>query len=184
MTTQDTYLAECFPEPPLIAYKRQRNIRDLLIKAKVFPIPRAYPKRQINGMKKCGRQCVICSYIMEGNTIKTNQFSWKIKKNLNCLTHNIVYMIQCEKSNCKLRYIAESERKLQDRISEHIGYIRTKKLNKATGEHFNLPGHSLADMKATIIEKVKSPDTLYRKERERYHINKFNTYHQGINKKP
>ena len=37
MTTQDPYLQEVFPEPPLIAYKRQKNISDYIIRAKVPP---------------------------------------------------------------------------------------------------------------------------------------------------
>ena len=67
-------------------------------------------------------------------------------------------MIQCTKENCQLRYIGESERALYERLSEHIGYIRTNK--EATGEHFNTEGHTLGDMRPTIIEKVKSQDPL------------------------
>ena len=33
MTTSDPYLAELFPDPPLIAYKRPTNIKDFLIRA-------------------------------------------------------------------------------------------------------------------------------------------------------
>ena len=88
------------------------------------------------------------------------------------------------KENYQLKYIGESEREMKDRISEHVGYIRTKKINEATGEHFNLPGHSLAHMKVTILEKVKSQEELYRKERESFHIRRFNTFYRGINKKP
>ena len=36
-------------------------------------------------------------------------------------------MIECNLETCKEKYIGESERTLKDRISEHIGYIRTKK---------------------------------------------------------
>ena len=46
----------------------------------------------------------------------------------------------------------------------------------------NLPGHSLAKMKITIIELVKKNDIMYRKEREKYFINKFNSYYQGLNR--
>ena len=56
--------------------------------------------------------------------------------------------------------------------------------NITTGNHFNLPGHSEKNMLFTIIEQVKQNDTFYRKEREEYHINKFNTFYQGLNKKP
>ena len=64
-------------------------------------------------------------------------------------------MIECDISNCKKRYIGETERTLKDRLSEHIGYIKTKKLEKSTGNHFNQPGHSVANMTALVLEKVK-----------------------------
>ena len=74
-------------------------------------------------------------------------------------------MIECQKQFCKQKYIGETERELRERISEHRGYIYNKILSQATGAHFNLPGHSLSDMMVTILEKVKSQDELYRKER-------------------
>ena len=49
-------------------------------------------------------------------------------------------------------------------------------MTQPTGHHFNLPGHSLADFKVLIIEKVKKKDTLYRQEREHYLIKKFDTF--------
>ena len=55
-------------------------------------------------------------------------------------------------------------------------------LNVWTGDLFNLPGHSMANVKITILEQVKKPDIMYRKEREKYFINKFNTYCQGLNR--
>ena len=51
-----------------------------------------------------------------------------------------------------------------------------------TGAHFNLPGHSVSDLSATVLERVKINDISYRKEREKYLINHFNTYYQGINR--
>ena len=45
-----------------------------------------------------------------------------------------------------------------------------KKISEATGEHFNLPGHSHTDMKFTIIEQVKSLDPIYARETEKLHI--------------
>ena len=82
------------------------------------------------------------------------------------------------------RYIGETHREPRERISEHRGYIHNKVTNQATGHHFNLPGHSLSDMKVMVIEKVKINDESYRKERESYHIRKFNTYYRGINRRP
>ena len=98
---------------------------------------------------------------------------------VNCHSRN---MIPCTTENCQLRYIGESECSLYDRLSEHIGYIRTNK--EAPGKHFNKEGHTLRDIRATVIEKVKSQEPIYRKKREAHHIRRFNTFFKGINSKP
>ena len=50
MTSQDQYMKEVFPEPPLTAFRRQKNIRDLLIRAKVPLAPKAHEQRKQRGM--------------------------------------------------------------------------------------------------------------------------------------
>ena len=84
----------------------------------------------------------------------------------------------------KKRYIGETNREVKERIKEHIGYAKNNKTLYATGEHFNLPGHTYQNMKFTIVEKVKKQDIIYRQEREKYFIQKFNTFYDGINKMP
>ena len=183
MVTQNQYLAECFPEPPLTAFKRPRNIRELLIRAKVPPPPSSREQRALKGMAKCSFNCSACPYVIPGRNIKIDKRStWKINKKLNCNTFNAVYMIECEKDNCKERYIGESKRSIKYRIADHRGYVVNKHVDKATGAHFNLPGHSLNHMKFTILEQVKVNSDMYRKERERYFINKFDTYNRGLNR--
>ena len=54
MLGQDPYLGEVFPDPPLVAYKRQRNIRDNLIKSSI-PNLNTKEHRITPGMKKCGK---------------------------------------------------------------------------------------------------------------------------------
>ena len=61
--------------------------------------------------------------------------------------------------------------------------MNRKVLSQPTGQHFNLPGHDISDMKISILEKVKKSDKIYREEREKYLIALFNTYYKGINKK-
>ena len=134
-------------------------------------------------MKKCQKPCHACPFINEKKTIKKDKYIWKINTNVNCETRNVIYMIECNLDKCKKRYIGETDRKLKERITEHKGYINNKILSQPTGQHFNLPGHSISNMKIAIIEKVKKPDTFYRKEREKYHIRKFNTFYEGMNKK-
>ena len=83
-----------------------------------------------------------------------------------------------------MRYIGETRRILKFRLAEHRGYVTSEDVSKATGEHFNTPGHSVSDISIVILEKVRSTDDLYRKEREKYFIRKFNTFYKGLNRQP
>ena len=69
------------------------------------------------------------------------------------------------------------------RFSQHRGYVNNQKMDKATGAHFNLPGHKLSDMRVSIIEKVYSNDPKMLEARESHFIKKFNTKYKGINRK-
>ena len=71
---------------------------------------------------------------------------------------------------------------LKSRIADHCGYVRNGRLDKATGAHFNLPGHSLADLTVNILEQSKRNNDQNRKQRKEYHINRFNTFHKGMNR--
>ena len=183
MVSQDPYLNEVLPQPPLTAYKRQRNVRDHLIRAKVPSDPKLHPERRQRGMKKCGKNCSACPYIREVKSLKMNNMEWKINQSLNCETSNCIYMIECKKDKCRLKYIGETKRIMKFRLAEHRGYIGNND-DTATGEHFNSPGHSISDLSITILEKVKSKGEMYRKEREKYFIRKFNTFYRGLNRQP
>ena len=95
---KDPHLAEVFPHPPLVAYKRPNNIKDKLIKAKVPPVAPIRPKRKLPGMFKC-KGCPICPFITQGKKIRATatKFTAEITQQLNCQTKNIVYCITCKK---------------------------------------------------------------------------------------
>ena len=83
-----------------------------------------------------------------------------------------------------LLYLGETLRKLKERIADHRGYITQKKLHQITGEHFNLPGHSIADLQVIGIERVlPRGDDILRKTREEYWINQYESCTFGNNKK-
>ena len=135
-------------------------------------------------MKRCKLSCTMCPYVKTGTNIENKNFTWKIRKNVDCNTTNVIYMIECTKETCKEKYIGKSERRVKKRFDEHRGYVKNKIMSKATGSHFNKPGHNESNMSITVLEKVKKKDIFYRKERESYLIRKFNTYYQGMNKQP
>ena len=154
-------------------------MRDYLIRAKVPSDPK--PQRRQRGMKKCGNNCTACPYIREVNI---NRSEWKINQSLDCNISNCVYLIECKNDKCNMKYVGEMKRILKFRLADHRGYINNLDESQATGKHFNSPGHSLSDLSSIILEKVRSSDDMYRKEREKYFIRKFNTYYKGLNRQP
>ena len=151
-----------------------------MIRSKVPPAV-TRPKRTLPGMKKCGR-CLTCAHVRTGMTTKATATNYAVdlRTQVDCNTSNIIYCIQCLK--CRQQYIGQSKKSLKDRFYQHRGYVRNKKLEKATGQHFNLPGHSNSDMQVTIVEKVYNHDEFFRKRRESYYIQRFNSKHKGINR--
>ena len=181
MKSQDKYLSDCFSKPMLTAHRRQPNLRNILIKPRLPPPPNPYPKRNLTGMIKCGLSCTACPYILEGKCMKIDgKNTWKIERRLNCKSFNIIYLLECQK--CKQKYIGTTGRPLKLRLADHRGYISNQVTSKATGHHWNLPGHSLADLKVTILEQCKSSAEDYRKEREKFFIRRFDTKNNGINR--
>ena len=73
-------------------------------------------------------------------------------------------------------------RTFQQRFSEHRDYVKSENLNEPSGQHFNLPGHTVADIKGLVIEKVKSNDPFILKAREHHLIKTFDTFRNGLNK--
>ena len=134
-------------------------------------------------MTTCGQNCTASPYIKVWKQIdlKDNK-QWTINKTLNCKSYNEVYLIECDKDKWSQIYIGETGRILKFRLDEHRGYINTQDESQATGLHFNLPGHSLANLKVSILEQVKINNEQYRKERESFYIRKLNTFYRGMNK--
>ena len=179
---QDPYLAQVFPQPPLVAYKRPANIKDKLVRAKVPDPSPPRSRRVLNGMKKCHR-CPICPFVKTGQILKSAQSDYKaeINQSVDCQTKNVVYLLGCKR--CQTQYVGETNRSLQSRFSEHFGYVRNQQISKATGEHFNLKGHQISDMEISIVEKLHNTSDLFRKQREKMFIQKFNTKYKGMNQK-
>ena len=158
MVQRNNYLAEVFERPPVTAYRRQPNIRNYLVRAKLPNSSKE--KRMVKGMKKCGKGCIACPFIKEGKSIKINNKDWKFSKQYHCNSFNVVYAIINKKDKCKMAYVGETKRMLRFRLADHCGYARTENLDKATGSNFNLPGHSLADINITVIEQSKRNNSL------------------------
>ena len=176
-------MKRCFNKPSVIAYKRHKNIRDILVRAKLPP--KRGPRRILNGFKSCGELCKLCTSSPRGITklhrCKQTGETYEINSPLNCKTQGVIYRITCTKCP-NFVYIGETGRSIRQRFSEHHRDACNKDESKPCGKHFNLPGHSETNMLAIAIEQVMPKnDTLLRKRRENHWINLYQSVDFGAN---
>ena len=112
---------------------------------------------------------------------------------------NVIYKQYCKK--CGIHVVSETVgflyiwvtgRSLTERFEEHRSNIAQKQ--GPTGSHFNLPGHSVADLCITGIEKVYGNERVRLKtlwhvafwtsEQLSLHINKMSSHNWQIGKSP
>ena len=90
--TRDPYLKTVFPSPPIVAYRRAKNLKDKLIRAKIPPPPPKRNPRKILDMKRCNKfTCETCPFVKTGSKF-TNPYNNKavvIIFSLNCNSNKI-----------------------------------------------------------------------------------------------
>ena len=66
-----------------------------------------------------------CPYQKEGNTVKFSKtWKWVLNRKLTCKNKNIIYMIECKKTNCKEnQYIGETGIPLKYCLAKHKPYV-------------------------------------------------------------
>ena len=190
-----TKCADVFPNPPLISYRRPKNLRDLLVRAKINDNNNinTNPAQNKPGSYKCHlSKCMTCPFIVTNtnaytfsNTNQTRQISNK----LSCATNNLIYMIQCQKCSTTeqpsdSQYIGQTGRTLRERFGEHRRDIIHKLTDKSgVAEHFNRPDHSLADVSLIPLETIRQRRESLRRARERQLITAAETLKpNGMNK--
>ena len=127
----DPETARIFPNPPLVSFKRDRNLRNSLVRSSL-------PSNLEPGTFNCSRKvCNTCPFINSKTHIQGPKGSYQVNDHFDCTTSNIIYCITC--TLCNKLYIGESGRKLGDLLD-----VKNKgsDLSKPVSRHFNLPGHS------------------------------------------
>ena len=178
---------KAFPNPPVIAYRRNASLRDLLVHSTLSHENSS--SQQPAGIKKCNHpRCLTCSFLQEGQTnytfFTTNE-ARKITDSISCHSKNLIYLIECTK--CHLQYIGETKRQLNERFGEHRRSILNHhqlSITTPVSLHFNQAGHSINDVHLIPIELIRSKRDSVRKAREAHLINKAKTLHPfGINRR-
>ncbi|CAH1248813.1 Hypp8431 [Branchiostoma lanceolatum] len=178
---------ELFQNPPLIAYRHNKNLRDTLVRAQIPRENKNFIMKNIPpGSYPCGRKCLTCTYVRKSKEFQSHHTSRRYtnRAHITCRTRNIIYMIQCKK--CGTQYVGETGQTLANMMNGHRSFIKTDK-DTPISAHFNQPSHTVADMEVVGLEKLEYGRTedltrQRRLSRESYWIHQLRTLHpEGLN---
>lgn len=143
------------------AYRRNKNLRDLLVHAKLQPIGHV----KINRLEK-----YFCHLTYVRNT--TTRRIFKIVQRFNWRSTNCVYIIFCSK--CGRKYVGETGNSISLRMTQHVYNIRNKKkMEMFVVRHFVF--HGLDSLRVAGLQRNISWSDSERKTAERRWITNLST---------
>ena len=131
--------------PVVRGFRRPKNIRDLLVRAKLTnpDTTERGNRTSQKKKKKCTRMnCIYCKAIDRSGKITCpfNQRRYISRFNITCISNNLVYCLLCK--ICNKIYVGQTKRELRARIGEHYTSIRKRKTHLVVGRHYNSSGHT------------------------------------------
>ena len=175
LLTSSQKLSAVFQEPPLVSYRRPKNLRDLLVHAELKQ-PSNVSKGP--GTLPCGgRGCKTCPSLIPNNSKITSHSTgqtWPVWSSATCKSSDLVYLVQCRK--CGKQYVGETKQPLHHRLNSHRSDINTKKLeNKPVAQHFNQPHHNASHLSICVIELLSRGDDVICRTHESRWIRQLDT---------
>ncbi|KAJ7322722.1 hypothetical protein JRQ81_019009, partial [Phrynocephalus forsythii] len=173
---KNTTLSKALGGRPILAYRQPPNLKQILMHT------RLENSNMDNGTKPCHKpRCQLCPHIYSGNTITgPNNVEYSIKGNFTRSSTNVIYAIFCQQCPSAL-YIGQTGQSLRKRINGHKFDIRNHDTQKSVSNHFSLPGHSLKDLKVTVLEQNHYRSRIQRETAEIRFISMMDTHNKGLN---
>ena len=177
-------LQKAFQEPPMVAFKRLKNLRDILVHTGA--------RAATLGVKCCSdKRCKCCNHLQEKKEFEINGKNHCVRNGGSCNTENIIYGLRCKL--CNKWYVGESSLQLRGRLNGHRaatvrlkeGKLLNSQMNDTgAAEHFVEEGHDFdRDLELYMLESGCWKSAAERKKRESYYICKFSTLEPaGLNK--
>jgi len=164
---QSEKMQEIFKDPPIVAFRRDRNLCDSLVHGKTNKIVNT-------GIGICDETCGMCE-IVEQKPVKDTlgQSFHDVPLGVSCKVKNVVYAILCKRCSTVV-YVGETERQLHERMKEHLRDVRLGK-DKPINSHFFKQNHSSTDLIFTVLKKMFHAERVERQLHESVWIKKLQT---------
>ena len=174
ITSKYPDLKKVFPNPPMVAFRRTTNIKDLVVTAKHWKNTKELPKVSKSLIANCMN-------ITGKITNKKLDISCNIPKGKPSST-NVVYAAECKK--CELLYVGSTEGLLSTRFNGHRSDITCYPDRCELPHHFKQNGFTFStDLEVSVLENFRGTK-LQRLRREDIWTEKLNTRQpNGLNSK-
>ena len=176
----------------LVAYKRENNMKELLLRADPYQIKADLLDRTPHSYKSCKRACDSCTnFVGETSTIKSNATGrlFYIKRDSSCISKNVIYVAYCTK--CGKQGVG-STTNWKPRLANYKSHIKMKRPTCRIARHFidECIDTSLSNLRFIIVDIVNNTEHLDQNEidnillqKEKFWIGTLVTQHQGLNGK-
>ena len=155
-------ISQAFKEKPVVGYKRNPNLRQLIGQHRLSKGKVIKPAIQSTGnCKPCrSQQGNKCCKLVQDTSSFMNRHTGKIFRifhQLTCKSTNVIYLMECKKCNSKA-YVGKSEIPVHKRINGHRSDAK-KATSIPVDAHYLQPGHNFdRDTKFTLIEQIRRSD--------------------------
>ncbi|KAJ8034008.1 hypothetical protein HOLleu_24414 [Holothuria leucospilota] len=129
---KDPSTRDLFPEPPITAFRVEKNISKHLVRA-------SHPQQPTD------------------NTPGPNNNRFNVHQHFTCTSANVVYVLVCKR--CNILYVGETKRRLADRVTEHLRSIKQNLPGFPVATHFNPPSTcSIRDLMVSAAISCRGSD--------------------------
>ena len=165
----NTDMAPAFAERPVLAYRRNKNLRNLIGQVHLSRGRKILPMKppKLTGCSPClaSTKNKCCRQLTSSKTFRSDhtEEQFDIRHNLNCRSKNVIYLGYCLKCPFN-QYVGKSEPPAHKRFNTHRSDVNSPK-GLAFDKHFTLPGHNFDhDARFILIEQIRNEQALSKKE--------------------
>ena len=175
IASHDPTFRENFPNPPRVAYRRTKNLGEILMRSKLYEVnDNGHNLREKFGFTKCNSRDVGCQLCLKSANSKQHKSAKKmkvydIKTLIRCTDEYVIYSIECKKCP-SVQYVGQTSQTIRNRFYSHLHDVRGKNQMKPVSKHFSLRGHTENDMIFSPFEKLRTKDKTMLNVREKYWI--------------
>ena len=172
----------------MVAHKRGKNLKDLMLRGDPYNIKSDLSTDTSGGYTKCNKVCESCGYfVIPSQNIKcfATSKSYKIKRDLNCETPNVIYVgfcIVCERQG------VGSTVDWKPRMRNYKSHINKGRKTCRIVKHFLDVHKGFENLRFILVDCLNNTDGLSAEqiddlllEKEKFWIGTLVTQHKGLN---